>query len=66
MKDGVTSEQLQLTHTVRDELITDEEIPEMEPYVYDGSYAIQGKQRKMLYAIWIITQSRRILLRMLP
>ncbi len=35
MKDGVTSEQLQLTHTVRDELITDEEIPEMEPYVYD-------------------------------
>ena len=35
MKDGVTSEQLQLTDIVSDELITDEEIREMKPYVYD-------------------------------
>lgn len=35
MKDGVTSEQLQLTDIVSNELITDEEIREMKPYVYD-------------------------------
>lgn len=35
MKDGVTSEQLQLTDIVSDERITDEEIREMEPHVYD-------------------------------
>lgn len=35
MKDGVTSEQLQLTYKLTGELVTDEEIPEMEPYVID-------------------------------
>ena len=35
MKENVTSEQLDLTHVVGGELVTDEEIPEMEPYVYD-------------------------------
>lgn len=35
MKAGVTSEQLQLTHVVGNEPVTDEEIPEMKPYVYD-------------------------------
>ena len=62
MKDGVTSEQLQLTHTVRDELITVREYQKWNHMSMTGLYAIQGKQRKMLYAIWIITQSRRILL----
>lgn len=35
MKDGVTAEQLQLISTVTGELIPDEEIPDMEPYVLD-------------------------------
>lgn len=35
MKDGVTSEELDLKDVLTGELIPDEEIPEMEPFVYD-------------------------------
>lgn len=35
MKEGVTSEQLQLPDAVTGEMISDEEISDMQPYVYD-------------------------------
>lgn len=44
MKEGVSSEQLQLINPLTDELVSDEEISEMEPYVYDWIVCDPGKK----------------------
>ena len=43
MKEGVTSKQLQLIDPFTDELIPNDKIPDMEPYVYDWIVSDPGE-----------------------
>ena len=43
-KDGVTSDQLQLTDTLTDALVSDDKIPELSPYVIDWIVCDPGEQ----------------------
>ncbi len=43
MKDGVTSEQLQLVDPISESLVPDEEIADMEPYVFDSIVCDPGE-----------------------
>ena len=44
MKDNVSSEQLQLINPITNELVTDEEVAEMKPYVYDTIVCDPGEK----------------------